>query len=110
MGLLLLMLQPGFAQGPGTVLWSRVIGGTQNYPSPAMGPDGAIYAVSGAGTFSGLYSFSPAGNTNWLFFASGTIAGSPAVAPDGTVYATCSDGNVYSISSIGGRNWIFNTS
>ena len=59
--------------------------GASKYPwpghSPAVGPNGQIYAVSGGD----LYALSSSGGLLWKYDID-NISGSPVVGPDGTVY------------------------
>jgi outer membrane protein assembly factor BamB len=76
------------------------------FPSPAIGPDGTIYA----GTLGGqLYAVSPAGRTNWVITLGNETYSSPAVGPDGTIYLGCDDGKVYAVDWRGFPKWTYDT-
>src|SRR5258708_38046320 len=61
------------AQQPWDVLWTAAA----PYPTPAVAPDGTIYAST-------LYAFSPSGSNKWLFAALPQEV-SPTIALDGAV-------------------------
>jgi len=79
--------------------------------SPAIGGDGAIYAVSSANYpngDSGIWRFDPQNGSPTKFFARGTYLGaSPAIGPDGAVYAGDKDGNVYAINKDGSQRYAY---
>src|SRR6266498_1048487 len=80
----LLIFEPGvFAQPQsGTVLWTYDVG-SRILSSPAMAPDGPVYAGSSVGLYAITNNGSTASN-KWTFPAS--VAGSPAIGTDGTIY------------------------
>jgi outer membrane protein assembly factor BamB len=78
----------------GQVAWSVDLGNGIITSSPALGPDGTIYAVHGDGT---LYAVSPDGNVRWTAKAGPTLTASPALAQDGTVYSASTDGKLYAV-------------
>jgi len=98
---LVLTLTNGFAQQPGTVLWSLPFGA--DYSSPAIGADGTLYLCS----WRNLFSISPAGISNWSFSATDVCYSSPAVDRDGTIYFGSSDDHLYALNPHGSKKWDF---
>ena len=100
---------------PGTKLWEVTL--TQPLLiSPAIGPDGTVYACCGnSDQFPGpantrlFYAISPQGTTNWTFLAGTRMTASPAVGADGTVYFGAWDG-LYALSPVGATNWVLKLS
>jgi outer membrane protein assembly factor BamB len=106
----------------GTTNWVATLGTVQgtsqassvvNYSSPAIGPDGTIYAASRNRT---LFAISPRGTTNWVFAfppwtpaATPIVFSSPAVGADGTVYIGSADGSLYAIDRWGRKKWAYLT-
>lgn len=112
------------AQTPGTIKWSIFLGNQYAYSighltSPAVGPDGIIYAayyeldyysepVNGK-----LYAINPDGTAKWdlpILPAYGTV---PAVDTKGniyigTIYDSTGYGPLYSINPDGSINWTIN--
>jgi outer membrane protein assembly factor BamB len=79
--------------------------------SPAIGPDGTIYAFSERDT---LYAFNQNGTIKWrlglpdtIFYHPSNIFIAPVIAPDGTIYLFAADGYLYSINPSGSINWRF---
>jgi len=66
----------------GEAYWIQVLGDAPN-GSPAVGPDGAVYAAARHGQ---VYAVGSDGQLRWTFVLGGRQSGSPTVAPDGTVY------------------------
>lgn len=76
---------------------------------PAIGPNGAIYAVGGEGV-SVLYAFHPDGTLQWVFkpLAGGAWA-APAIGAEGTIYIGSIAGIFYALNSDGTLKWRFLT-
>ena len=95
-------------ESTGAFVWSQAIGTTDigNVSSPAVGPDGTIYA----GSFDKhLYALSPSGSILWTIQTNGLIDGSPAVA-NGVVYFSSNDDSIYAANaSTGAILWHYNT-
>jgi len=91
----------GFAQQPGTLLWSLPLGA--DYSSPAIGAEGTLYLCS----FSRLYSLTQRGTTNWSFAANDICYSSPAVGRDETIYFGSSDDHLYAVNPDGSKKWDF---
>lgn len=74
--------------------------------SPAIAPDGTIYAGS---VDKKLYAINPAdGTKKWEYTTLGMVISSPAVAADGTVIFGSDDGWVYAVEPISGNlKWNF---
>src|SRR5260221_2371632 len=71
--------------------WTLEVGGSMD-STPAIGPDGSIYAC----TFKGrLFAISPDGRIQWTFKAAREIRSSPALGADGTLYFGSRDRKVY---------------
>lgn len=81
-------------------------GGSAQFSSPGIGPDGTIYVGSMDGN---VYSISPKGQTNWTFAMTNVTYSSPAIANDGTIYIGSDDGNMYALDPTGKRKWNFKT-
>lgn len=62
--------------------------------SPIIGPDGAVYAVSGVGK---LYAFTPDGALKWSVPTGPNIQAAPALGADGTVYLASMNGKLYAV-------------
>ncbi|MEJ2696608.1 MAG: PQQ-binding-like beta-propeller repeat protein [Candidatus Sulfobium sp.] len=78
--------------------------------SPAIAPDGTLYAGSGNDF---LYAVNPDGTLKWTYEA-GQAAGqamsaSPAIGSDGTIYAASYDRQLYALSPDGALKWVFPT-
>jgi outer membrane protein assembly factor BamB len=86
-------------------LWEFATGGGV-YGSPALGPDGTVYAASKDGR---LYAINPDGSQKWQFTAGSTNRSSPAIGNDGTVYFGSDDHKVYAINPSGTKKWEFLT-
>src|SRR5208282_4297712 len=72
--------------------------------SPAIGPDGTIYASGGCGDF---YALNPDGSQKWNFPTSRPIYSSPAIGADGTIYFASNDGTFYALNPDGTQKWNF---
>ena len=105
----------------GKEIWQWATGGNV-ISSPAIGPDGTVYAASQDGK---IYAFSPLrasfGQTPLLwtyqtmplaypgiYYPIDTIESSPAVGADGTIYIGCDDGNFYALNPNGSLKWVYN--
>lgn len=97
----LLALDPG-----GTLKWQlEGIEGIRS--SPAIGPDGTIYAGGGRH----VYAVDPQGDIQWIYEREDNIfiGSSPAVAADGTIYIGAEDGLLYALNPDGSLKWTFDT-
>jgi len=79
---------------------------TSLYSSPAIGPDGTIYAGS---RDSSLCAVNPDGTLKWRYPTGGSIQSSPAVGADGTVYVGSDDNSLYAIGPDGTPWWSYAT-
>ena len=70
--------------------------------SPAIGPDGIVYAGSLDGN---IYAMNSDGSQKWAFPTGASIKSAPAIGSDGTVYAGSGDGNLYAINADGSQKW-----
>ena len=90
------------------------------FSSPALGPDGTVYAGGVLGDF---HAINPDGSQKWTITIGGNInqnnQSSPAIAADGTIYmgtgtvACCGgsdSGTFYALNSDGSLKWSFPTS
>ena len=71
--------------------------------SPAIGPNGTIYAGSDDGS---LYAINPDGTTKWAFETENPVESPPAIGSDGTIYL-CASGKLYALSPDGAVKWSF---
>jgi outer membrane protein assembly factor BamB len=74
------------------VAWTVDLGPGRQTSSPTLGPDGTIYAVSGAGK---LFALAPDGKVNWTVQTGPSLKAAPALGRDGTVYLASMDGKLY---------------
>ncbi len=84
-------------------LWSTSVG-KASFGSPAVGPDGTVYATADRN----LVALADAGNhaaVKWRFAAQSDIEVSASVAPDGTVILGTNDAFEYGISPAGTVAW-----
>jgi outer membrane protein assembly factor BamB len=72
--------------------------------TPAIAPDGTIYAGAFDGKFHAL---APDGREQWRFQAGGEIKSSPAIADDGTIYFGARDRQFYALTPAGKLKWKF---
>jgi outer membrane protein assembly factor BamB len=80
--------------------------GDEAFSTPAVAPDGTIYA----GTFQGpFHALDADGKEKWKFQAGNEIKSSPAIADDGTVYFGCRDRHFYALTPAGDLKWKFPT-
>ena len=77
------------------VLWTVDLGPGRQTSSPTLGPDGTIYAVSGAGR---LVALAPDGRVKWTVATGPAVKASPALGSDGTVYVPSVNGRLYAIA------------
>ena len=78
-------------------------GGTPSlHATPAVGPDGTVYMVSGTGA---LYAVAPDGVPKWRRQVADPPLESPAVGPDGTVYVASADGTLHAVGADGAPKW-----
>ena len=89
-------------------LWVAVFPGYQNSSSstPAIAPDGTIYAGSWLGYF---LAYAPDGRLKWSFKTGLEIKSSPAIADDGTIYFGSRDRKFYALTPAGKLKWLFPT-
>jgi outer membrane protein assembly factor BamB len=88
--------------------WTVSAGSGFRYTSPAIGPDGTVYAQS----FNDLFAFNPDGTVRWSRNTghSSSLFMRPAVGPDGTVYVgSNSQTEVRAYSPGGSLKWTFDT-
>lgn len=78
-----------------TMLWTVDLGPSRTSSSPTLGPDGTVYAVSGAGK---LFAISPDGGVKWTATTGPMLRAAPALAADGTVYLASLDGKLYAVA------------
>jgi outer membrane protein assembly factor BamB len=76
------------------VVWSVDLGPGRQTSSPTLGPDGTIYAVSGAGK---LFALAPDGKVRWTAKTGPSLKAAPALAADGTLYLASMDGKLYAV-------------
>jgi outer membrane protein assembly factor BamB len=76
------------------VVWSVDTGAGRSTASATIGPDGTVYAVSGAGR---LFAISPEGVVRWTVQTGPNLKASPALGPEGLVYLSSMDGNLYAV-------------
>ncbi len=79
--------------------------------SPAIGPNGNVYAGSGAGIF---YAVGPGRDLQWSYETEGAaddhyIYSSPAVDSNGVVYFGSSNNYIYALNADGTLKWKYNT-
>ncbi|MBW7454329.1 PQQ-binding-like beta-propeller repeat protein, partial [Paenibacillus sepulcri] len=91
----------------GTKKWEFVTGGS--VASPAVGPDGTIYAGTTDGN---LYAIKPNGLKKWSYQTNQPIYQGPVIGDDGTIYVNSFKNfygaMLYSISPNGTKNWSYN--
>jgi len=75
--------------------WKVDLGPGQGTSSPAIGPDGTIYAVGGGGK---LVAVGPDGSAKWSAQTGPILRISPGLASDGTVYVPSYDGKLYAVT------------
>jgi len=89
-----------------TFKFSHDLEANETFSTPAVAPDGTIYA----GAFDGkLYALSPEGKDLWRFQAGSEIKSSPAIADDGTIYFGARDHQLYAVTPAGKLKWKFAT-
>lgn len=74
--------------------------------SPAIGPDGTIYA--GCLDFS-FYAVDPNGQIKWSYQTGGEMQCSPGIGPDGTIYVGSNDKKLYAFRPDGSFKWSYTT-
>lgn len=87
----------------GETLWSVQVPELQG--SPVVGPDGAVYAVSGRHR---VVSLNPDGSERWTKDFEGWVVGPPAVGPEGTMALLVKKGGdrIFSLeAATGERRW-----
>ncbi|MFM8618236.1 MAG: PQQ-binding-like beta-propeller repeat protein [Opitutaceae bacterium] len=90
----------------GTVRWS-ILRPDGISASPAVGPDGTVYAACYDGK---LYAINPAnGAIRWQYDAGSFIVSSPAIGEDGSAYFGAGDGRLHAVDARGVRRWTFQT-
>ena len=87
--------------------WFYNIGSEAGYSTPAVGPDGTIYAGGGDGY---LWAIKPDGSFKWNYdLVAATIWSSPAIGEDGTVYIGDPATGFHAVTSGGQQRWLFPT-
>jgi len=74
--------------------------------SPAIGPDGTVYAGSDEDR---LWAIAPDGTPKWGFLTGGMSVAAPVVGLDSTVYIGSDDGNLYAVNPDGSEYWRYST-
>jgi len=95
-----------FLPDDGSVVWTSDPLGVFPLTSPAIGPDGSLYAGS---QDSCLYAITPSGALKWAFKTGDRILAAPAVGADGTVYFGSEDSFVYAVNADGTLKWSYET-
>ena len=103
-------VRAGEAHPPATNLWTFSFDFTLHDNAsdctPAVAPDGTIYA----GSFDGkLHALAPDGKERWRFQAGREIKSSPAIGDDGAIYFGCRDNRLYAVTPAGKLKWTFAT-
>ena len=93
------------------VLWTIDLGPGRQTSSPAIGPDGTIYAMGGQGRLSAI---APDGQLRWSVQTGPVLKASPALGQDGTVYVSSMNGKLYAVAppadpagQVGTIRWVF---
>jgi outer membrane protein assembly factor BamB len=86
--------------GPGSPFASPFVS------SPAIAPDGTIYAGSGDDS---LYAINPDGTLKWVYETGQAVSASPVIGSDGTIYAASYDRQLYALTPDGALKWVFPT-
>jgi hypothetical protein len=101
----LFAFSPGGSVRPGWPFTAPVELGALAPTSPAIAPDGTIYAAFAHR----VYAFNPTGSLKWPtpFEAEGGIYSSPMVGPDGTIYvsAVANGAPLYALNPDGSLKW-----
>lgn len=71
--------------------------------SPAVGPEGQVYA----GGYYDLYAFNSDGSFAWKAPAGDCSRWAPLVASDGTLYTASSEGQLYAFNPDGTQQWVY---
>ena len=82
----------------GTIKWAQILGSAP-VSTPALGPDGTIYAGA-----NGLYALAANGTSKWRFSEALFSSASPVVGNDGTVYWRESS-HLYAVHPDGTLSW-----
>jgi len=90
----------------GNLRWRTLIGLNSSRSSPAIGPDGTIYAGSDDHY---LWAINVNSTIRWRFQTSDWIYSSPAIGSDGTIYVGSHDYNLYAINPNGTLKWSYPT-
>ena len=98
---LTVLLVTSLSAQPGTEKWTFPTGGAVQ-GSPAIGPEGVIYAGSQIGN---LYAINPDGTEKWRFAVGQPLLEPPAIVEDGTIYAAANDGTLYALNPDGSLQW-----
>jgi len=77
------------------VAWHYDMGAIRITSSPAIGPDGSIYAVRGDGK---LVVLDPGGALKWSAQTGPALRAGPALGANGMVYQASLDGNLYAVA------------
>jgi len=104
--LLLVCLTAPAGQPVATNLWTFTFSAYGSSSTPAVGPEGTIYA----GDFNGrLHAIAPDGKAQWHFQTGNEIKSSPALGEDGTIYFGARDRWFYALTPAGKLQWKFAT-
>jgi outer membrane protein assembly factor BamB len=101
-----------YGENPGSIKWSILLGNPETpfLSSPAIGPDGTIYAgyYDSIGAYSGkLYAIKPNGTVKWNLPISVARGTHPTVDSKGNIYVGSLDEFIYSIKPDGSVNWTY---
>jgi len=90
----------------GTLKWKFDSGSSGMPASPAIGPDGTVYAAGGAGhgELSYTFAFNPTnGAIKWKFKTNLWQESSPTVGSDGTIYIGSKEGYIHALNPTNGN-------
>lgn len=100
-----------YGDNPGSIKWSILLGNPGNansLSSPAIGPDGTIYAAyyDDVNAYNGkLYAVNPNGTVKWNLPITASVLTHPSVDSNGNIYVGSRDEFIYSIKPDGVLNW-----
>ena len=86
--------------------WKATVDYNSSSATPALAPDGTLYAGAFDGT---LFALTAEGELKWKFKAGREIHSSAAVGADGTIYFGARDQKLYAVSPAGRLRWTFRT-
>jgi outer membrane protein assembly factor BamB len=95
----------------GVEQWHFKVGDSVHGSSPAIGPDGTVYIISGPGRLHALTPGAQGASRKWpaVQIGSNTKYGSPAIGDDGTIYAPSESGIKAIDPDDGHQLWAFAT-